>query len=54
MQEPLLQPLHHCFQGPVLDLAIKMFNVSMVPLLGFTCQARAHVADLQLYAGLPE
>jgi hypothetical protein len=54
MQETLLQPLHHCFQGPCPDLAIEMFNVSMVPLLGFACQASAHVADLQLYAGRPE
>jgi hypothetical protein len=54
VQESLLQPLYHCLQGPVSDLAIETWDVSMEPLLGLASQAGAQIADLQVYAGRSE
>jgi hypothetical protein len=48
VQESLLQPLYHCLQAPVSDLAIETWHISMEPLLGLTCQTGAHVADLKV------
>jgi hypothetical protein len=41
-------------EGPVMDLVIEMFDVSMEPLLGFACKAGAYVADLKFHVGRPE
>jgi hypothetical protein len=54
VQEYFLQPLYNSFQGPITDLAIETFNISMEPLLGFACKAGVHVVDLQVHAGWPE